>query len=584
MPGLSDEFIRRIKDENDINDVVSSYVDLRNHGRYSMGLCPFHNEKTPSFAVYSDTQSFYCFGCGAGGDVITFIRDIENLDYLDAVKFLADRVGLALPQDGFDDGKASLRRQIYDANRKAAKFYNSVLYTEEGKNGLDYFKKRQLAEKTVTHFGLGYAPDRWDLLTRYLRKQGFTDTVLLQADLAKKSRSGSLIDVFRNRVMFPIIDLKGNVVGFGGRVLDDSKPKYLNTSDTYVYKKSDNLFALNFAKNEGSGKLILCEGYMDVISYHQAGFTNAVAGLGTAFTPGQAKLLSRYADEVILSYDADEAGQKATKRTLGILSDSSLSVKVAILTGGKDSDEIIKKYGSEKMREILDSAVSSAGYEIQSASEKIDRSTPEGMAKYISNSCKVIANMASAVSRDLYISKLSSETGVLRQAISSEVDKIRRRKINDGKKKEQRQASSFKIQNDAAVNPDRQRKLAWYKAEENLIGMLVSSPELYKDIKDKADKNMFASDADSRIFSIIKTRLDDGRGVEMSYLSADLSREEMSHLSRLVASRAGLKNTSSEIRECLNTMISEKRKFDIESSGVGDMSDDDFLKLFNRNN
>ena len=281
---LSDSFLQELKMKTDIEDVISTYVTLKRRGATLVGLCPFHNEKTPSFTVYPATQSFYCFGCGAGGDAITFLKKIENLDYLDAVKTLAQRAGLQMPQEGFDDSLSKRRRRILEMNREAARFYHSVLLSPEGKVGYDYYIGRALSAATINHFGLGFAPNQWDALLKYMRAKGYQPAELVDAGLARKGQKG-YYDNFRNRVMTPIIDVRGNVIAFGGRVLDDSKPKYINTGDTLVYKKTNELFALNFAKDSKEDALILCEGYMDVIAMHQAGFTNAVAGCGAADQP-----------------------------------------------------------------------------------------------------------------------------------------------------------------------------------------------------------------------------------------------------------------------------------------------------------
>ena len=317
---FSDEFLTELRSRVDIEELVGRYTEIRHRGsRTPVALCPFHTEKPPSFVIYRENQSYYCFGCGAGGDAITFVKNIERLDYVEAVRYLCERVGMNMPMDPVDDQYNKLRRRCFEANREAAKFFYSRLISEEGAPAREYLKKRRLTDETVKHFGLGYAPDRWDSLLKYLRSKGYRDDELVSFDLARKTTRGGTIDAFRNRLMFPIIDLRGNVIAFGGRVLDDSKPKYLNTSDTVVYKKSQGVYALNFAKNNNDGKLILCEGYMDVIAMHQAGFTNAVAGLGTAFTQEQISLLSRYCTELTLCFDSDEAGVKATNRALKML-------------------------------------------------------------------------------------------------------------------------------------------------------------------------------------------------------------------------------------------------------------------------
>ena len=326
MP-IPESFLQELKFKSEIEDVISPYVQLKRRGSTLVGLCPFHNEKTPSFTVYPQTQSFYCFGCGAGGDAITFIKKIENLDYVDAVRFLAERAGLNMPQEGVDDSLSVKRRTILEINRAAAKFFYSSLYAagKDAETARQYYQNRKLTEQTVRHFGLGYAPNTWDALLRHLTAKGYKASDVEQAGLARRGRNGGYYDVFRNRVMTPIIDVRGNVIAFGGRVLDDSKPKYINTSDTLVYKKTNALFSLNFAKESGERSIILCEGYMDVIMMHQAGFPNAVAGCGTALTEEQVHLIARYADEVILVYDADEAGQKALNKAVPMFRKTDLS-------------------------------------------------------------------------------------------------------------------------------------------------------------------------------------------------------------------------------------------------------------------
>ena len=371
MP-LNENFLQELKYKTDIEDIISTYVTLRKRGNTSVGLCPFHNEKTPSFTVYNDTQSFYCFGCGAGGDAIGFIKKIENLDYIDAVKMLAERAGMQMPQDGFDDSLSKKRRRILEINRETAKFYHSYMMSPEGKVGYDYFINRGLSPKTITKFGLGYAPDNWDSLLKHLRSLGFSYGEMLDAGVIKESKNNRFFDFFRNRVITPVINVRGNVIAFGGRVLDDSKPKYLNSSDTLVYKKTNELFALNLAKDSGNDTLILCEGYMDVISMHQAGFTNAVAGCGTALTNEQVRLISRYANQVILGYDADEAGQKAVHKAVTLFKNTDVKIKIPRFTGGKDPDEIIKKMGRDKFKGMLEGASNDTEFALLEIKERYE--------------------------------------------------------------------------------------------------------------------------------------------------------------------------------------------------------------------
>ncbi|MBQ1664224.1 MAG: DNA primase, partial [Clostridia bacterium] len=360
MPRIREEFLNTLRDRLDIEEFISGYVHLKRAGRLSKGLCPFHSEKTPSFTVYPDNQSFYCFGCGKGGDIITFTRDIENLDYLDAVRFLADRAGLQMPDEEYDDTLSKKRKRMLELNKEAARFFYKALNSEKGAACMKYWtEERGLTQQTIKHFGLGFAPDDWHALHYYMRGLHYSDQELFEANLLRRSEKNGKIfyyDNFRNRAMVPIIDLRGNIIAFGGRVLDDSKPKYVNTSDTLVYKKSSALFALNFAKGSGSDQLILCEGYLDVITLHQAGFTNAIAGLGTALTDEQVRLIARYCREVVLSYDNDDAGREATHRALQKFEQTDLTVRSLTMDGGKDPDEIIKTYGAERFRSMLDGA------------------------------------------------------------------------------------------------------------------------------------------------------------------------------------------------------------------------------------
>ena len=345
---IPEEIISEIKYRNDIETAVSQYVNLKRRGKNLVGLCPFHSEKTPSFTVYPENGSFYCFGCGVGGDVFTFTGLIENLDYIESVKLLAERSGITLPQDGYDDSMQRLKKKIYDINRDTARFFHAFLMSPGGKWALDYLTGRGLTIKTIKHFGLGAAPDSWDALIHHLKEKGYTESDMLAANVIGKSQRGSIYDRFRKRVMFPIINIRGNIVAFSGRAMpgdDKQGGKYVNTADTPVYKKSENLFGINFAKNVCSERVILVEGNMDVISLHQAGFENTVAPLGTAFTTEQANLLSRYTKEIVLMLDADAAGQKAVRRASELLENTGLSVRVVVVPDGKDPDEYIKKNG-----------------------------------------------------------------------------------------------------------------------------------------------------------------------------------------------------------------------------------------------
>lgn len=578
---LSDSFLEQLRANTDIESVISPYVNLRRRGKNLVGLCPFHNEKTPSFTVYPENGSFYCFGCGVGGDVITFVRRMENLDYMEAVKQLADRAGMALPEDGYDDTLAKKRTAVLAANRAAAKFFHSQLFTDRGRHALNYFLDRGLTMETIRHFGLGFAPDDWRALKNHLNEQGFDDILLESANLLRRSdKNGkvSYYDNFRNRVMFPIIDPRGNVIAFGGRVLDDSKPKYINTSDTLVYKKSNGVFALNFAKNGNDGKLIIAEGYMDVIALHQAGFTNAVACLGTALTKEQANLLSRYADEIILSYDADEAGQKATARALGIFGTTGMEIKVLRLTGGKDPDEIIKKYGARRFRDIINGAANDTEYRLLRARQGIDLSTDDGKVKYLSAATEVLAGIPSPVEVDVYASRLANELGVDKLAIESQVkykrEGLRKRRMAQREQDQKR----LLINGQNTKNPERSQHLRAAKAEETLIASLMRNPDFYNKLKDELSADYFVTALNRRIFSVILSRLDEGGNTEPYFLSSEFTPDEMDEVERIFRSAAQLSNTVEECADCIKILKEEKNK--PESIKASELSDDDFAKLF----
>lgn len=578
---LSDSFLEQLRANTDIESVISPYVNLRRRGKNLVGLCPFHNEKTPSFTVYPENGSFYCFGCGVGGDVITFVRRMENLDYMEAVKQLADRAGMALPEDGYDDTLAKKRTAVLAANRAAAKFFHSQLFTDRGRHALNYFLDRGLTMETIRHFGLGFAPDDWRALKNHLNEQGFDDVLLESANLLRRSdKNGkvSYYDNFRNRVMFPIIDPRGNVIAFGGRVLDDSKPKYINTSDTLVYKKSNGVFALNFAKNGNDGKLIIAEGYMDVIALHQAGFTNAVACLGTALTKEQANLLSRYADEIILSYDADEAGQKATARALGIFGTTGMEIKVLRLTGGKDPDEIIKKYGAQRFRDIINGAANDTEYRLLRARQGIDLSTDDGKVKYLSAATEVLAGIPSPVEVDVYASRLANELGVDKLAIESQVkykrEGLRKRRMAQREQDQKR----LLINGQNTKNPERSQHLRAAKAEETLIASLMRNPDFYNKLKDELSADYFVTALNRRIFSVILSRLDEGGNTEPYFLSSEFTPDEMDEVERIFRSATQLSNTVEECVDCIKILKEEKNK--PESIKASDLSDDDFAKLF----
>ncbi len=582
MARFSDDFIQQIRDNNDIESVIGSYVDLKRRGKNLVGLCPFHNENTPSFTVYPDTASYYCFGCGAGGEVINFIRNIENLDFIESVKLLADRAGLKIPEtDSYDDAIAKLRRRIYEANREAARFYHETLFTEKGKQQLDYLLGRGVSPKMIKHFGLGAAPDDWHALAEHLKEKGFNRDELVAANLLRSSEKNGkryYYDAFRAKVMYPVIDLRGNVVAFGGRVLDNSKPKYINTSDTLVYKKSNELFALNFAKNGNDRKLILCEGYMDVIALHQAGYENAVAGLGTALTPEQVSLISRYADEVALCYDSDEAGQKAVRAAMTLFSKTGVKVKVIRLDGGKDPDEIIKKYGKERFERLLDKADNDTEYKLSKLREKYIVETDDGKLNFLREAVKVLA-FCDSIERDVYAMRLSDELNVGKDAILQQIGEARE-KENYRKAKAELSTAQKKVQNlDIAADPQRLKNVRAAKAEDTILVTLLNNASFYKNFKDRLSKDIFVTPVNKHLLEIIIKRLEESERIDISHLSQYLTPEEISVVARLLANQAMVSNTLKECEDCLLVLEEEKKKR--ETPNISQMSDDSFLQLFN---
>ena len=420
---IPQEYIQEVVRRNDIEEVIGQYVQLRRRGRTLSGLCPFHNEKTPSFVVYPDTQSFYCFGCGAAGDVINFVRKYNNLSYVEGVKQLASRVGMPLPEE--DDQESRARQRLLEINRCAARYFYEQLNAETPEAALArrYWKeKRGLTDATIRRFGLGYAPQDFGGLLHYLRRRGFSESELEHSGLIKRSEKGNLYDIFRHRVMVPIIDVRGAIIAFGGRVLDDSKPKYINSPETMVYHKSRTLFALNVAKKSSNKRYILCEGYMDVIAMHVAGFDTAVCACGTALTSEQVKLLSEYADEVVLCYDSDEAGQKATERSLGLFANSSVKVSVLSYQGAKDPDEFIKKYGRDRFEMILNGTANPTEFQLKKAKAKYDLRSDDGRLNYLQEAIGILtAQGVTPTAQDVYAGRLAEETGVSKQAISAQL-------------------------------------------------------------------------------------------------------------------------------------------------------------------
>ncbi len=580
MPRIREEFLNTLRDRLDIEEYISGYVHLKRAGRLSKGLCPFHSEKTPSFTVYPDTQSFYCFGCGKGGDIITFTRDIENLDYLDAVRFLADRAGLNMPDDDYDDTLSKKRKRMLEMNKEAARFFYRELMSEKGKGCLQYWTGvRRLSVETIKHFGLGYAPDDWHALHYYMRGLHYSDQELYEANLLRRSEKDGKVfyyDNFRNRAMVPIIDLRGNVIAFGGRVLDDSKPKYVNTSDTLVYKKSSALFALNFAKGSGTDQLILCEGYLDVITLHQAGFTNAVAGLGTALTDEQVRLISRYCKEVVLSYDNDDAGREATHRALQKFEKTDLTVRSLTMNGGKDPDEIIQKFGAERYRSMLEGASNETEYRLNEQRMRFDLATDDGKVRYIEAAAYVLAALEPA-ERYVYTSRVAEETGVAREAIESQIDRAVRRQ------RRRREQADFTELNRSLGKQGASGgtvPMKTVRAEETILASLLRNPDYLKKLESRLAASDFRTAFGQKAYALISERLGAGKSVEPYVLSQYFDPEEMGQLARIQNAGVPFSGTFAELEDCIRVLKAAGEE--TAPKAGGEISDEELRELFSK--
>ena len=571
---LPELFIQQLKQSCDMERIVSGYLPLKKKGRYLVGLCPFHSEKSPSFYVYPQNQSFYCFGCGAGGDVITFIRRIENLEYMEAVKLLADRCGLELPMDSDQsDARSMLKKRVLEINRESARFFHSCLMSEQGRQAYEYLISRGRDRKTIRHFGLGYAPAGWDGLLNHLRAKGFSDNDMLEANVVTKGKYGPH-DRFSNRVIFPIIDLRGNVVAFGGRALDDKGAKYLNSSDTPVFKKSKTLFALNFAKTSKRPGLILSEGYMDVIAIHQAGFDNAVATLGTALTEEQARLISQYAERVVLAYDSDGPGQAATKRAMNIFDEVGVKVSVLSMTGAKDPDEFIKKYGTERFAMLLDNSRNPVEFELSKLRTTYDTAQADGKVGYLKEACKLFAGIRNPVEREVYITQTANELAISPQAIKAQIENLDKRE-SYRQRKQQRADTNIYIGRMAAAKDDLQRRtnLRYAMAEEGVLFCLMKNPDSYPQVSSRVSEQDFVTDINRQLYLALSQRLDQGQTVEMIVLSSQLSPELMGRISAIMATAPSQRCDEQTLGDYIARLI-EHRSVKTERE-VAQMDDND---------
>ncbi len=578
---ISQEYLAELSRRTDITELIRGYVQLRRSGRMEKGVCPFHNEKTPSFYVYPDTSSFYCFGCGAGGDAITFMKRISNLDYVEAVKELAARVGMPLPDE--DDSAAKLRSRLLAANRQAARFYVECLNAEEGKAARAYLRHRKLTDKTIRSFGLGYAPDSFDGMRNHLKKLGFTEDELLAAGLCKRGQKGGVYDAFRDRVIFPIITLRGEVVAFGGRMMADGRgPKYLNSSDTPVFKKSRHLFALNIAKKSASKRMILAEGYMDAISLHQAGFDTAVATLGTAIGEEQAKLLSDYAEKVVICYDGDEAGQRATARAIGILEKTDLKVQVLSLSDvmgpnaekAKDPDEFIQMHGADKFDQLLNESANTIEYALGKAKDSHDIATEDGRAAYIKQALEVLVDMALPAEQDIYAGRVAEDTGVAKNAVISQLEIVKKQRQKQFNRRRDKRLAQESIAAgiDVPYGVGGGEVLGVVFAEQQLIAALLKHPNDYMPIvSEKITSENFLASEMRQTYDLLLQKWQSRDYIDLAALSLELDERTMSLLGKILA----LNHENGFGRKDVHRFLDEILHKQLKKSSSEEMSEDE---------
>lgn len=568
-----DQFILELKQNNPIDSVMAGYVNLIRRGRNSVCLCPFHSEKSPSCTVYHESESFYCFGCGAGGDVITFVMKIENLDYLEAIKFLADRAGMAMPDDAQNSSAARIKSRVLEINRTAARyFYDTLTGSSDGEKGRRYLSERQLLPATVTKYGLGYAPNDWYGLANYMRSKGYSDEELITASLCGRGKNGGLYDQFRDRVIFPIIDLRGNVIAFGGRIIDGDGPKYLNSADTPVFKKSRNLFSLNFAKKSKEKRLILAEGYMDVIAVNQAGFENVVATLGTALTQEQARLMSQYAEEVVIAYDSDGAGQNATHKAINLLSEVGVRTKIIHIENAKDPDEYIKKFGALRFKQLLDKSGGAIEFELDKCRVGLDVNSDVGRIEYLKRCMNVLADITSPIEREVYIGKLADENKVQKEMLLQQVNGVIRKR--SGKEKNRKWTEIRTFQNKLRNNPDSYRHPKEFKAETGIIAYLAENPEEADYICSKISPGSFMTDFNRKIFEKILEKIKNSAFSDILSLQSEFTADEMGKITEIAVNSKDVNINRTAVDDFINILLSHADN----SADKKNMSDDDFIK------
>lgn len=572
-----ENFVQEVVERTDIEELIGKYVTLKRTGSNLVGRCPFHSEKTPSFSVSPAKRMFFCFGCHAGGSAITFVQKMENLDFPDAVEFLANRAGLPLPKESESNlqNQGVSRKRVLEMNLEAAKFFRACLFDKDlGREGMRYFQgDRKMSLATIKHFGLGYAPDTFNLLTDHMHRLGYKDEELIAACLCGKSqKTGRAYDYFRNRVMFPIIDPSGNIVAFGGRVMDDSKPKYLNSSDTPAFKKSRHLFALNFAKNCCAEKMILCEGYMDVIALHAAGFEYAVATLGTAITPDHARVFSKYTQKVIISYDADEAGQNAANKAMRILGEVGMEVRVLKLSGAKDPDEYIQKFGADRFRQALEQSRTGFDHKAERILAKYDLSVGAEKIKASNDLCTLIAEYWSSVEREVYLAQVSKILELPVEVLKNSVEHIRNKQSKAYAAKQSQEAQATLKNFGDRINPEAAKDPRAAAAEESVLGLMLLREE-YRSAVASGEIPLaasdFVTDFHRRIFESVLKMHQSELGFRFELLGADFSPDEMGRIEKMEVSRQELsENGPTVFRSAVSVLQEASKKKAMENSDL----------------
>ena len=557
MIRYSDELIDEVKNNNDIVDIVSQYVALKRSGRNYFGLCPFHNEKSPSFAVSPDKQIFHCFGCGVGGNVIHFISKIEGLNFRESLELLAEKANITLPKlESIGDNKTQeLKDKIYQINKEAAYFYHENLYKPSAKPAQEYVKKRKLNNATLKSFIIGYSGN-FDELYKFLKSKGFSDEAILASDLVNRNDRGQYIDRFRHRLMFPIQDVRGRIIAFGGRVLDDSKPKYINSPENLVYSKGRNLFGLFNAKKGDTKKILIVEGYMDVISLHQRGITNVVASLGTALTEAQGRLLRRSSEQVILGYDADGAGQEAIMRGLDILKNLGCDVRVLQISGAKDPDEYVTKFGPDRLKKCIDNAISLVEFKVKALKKNLNLDNTGDKIKFLNEVAKILSKVENSMEQEIYIEKISKDYNISKESIYSEIKKILYQKNTSSKILEKRN-----IQYNAPKKEDNNVSKERLNRENTIIAMLIMfNSKVYSKIKNKIKVEDFKSETNRTILSRLYEEYEKGATEIYDVLSLFENEEQINHITEIMAKDYGITDVEKGVDDILNTYERENLK------------------------